>query len=659
MKFDKGICGVVIVVIALFGTIFTGYFLNVDHETVTVTEYDRVTDVSSLFTYTQQPDYIDYNPAKNYTGYQLSDGSSNGVSFTQASGINQYPMSTTSSTTITVDLSVLNSTQQFVPPNTSNGWVANYDGIPFVSLDVYPDGQRGLAWYNPYQVNAENLLTYLTSNNLIPANTTAITIHPKNSNSMVGFSLNPNLDNTSYRSFARLDSTYYDDPIAYGQTLQYERNVNFNYSSNASQGLGSPQYEVTATPQQCYLTYDVDSELWTLDVNGDSMTMEYGILTWPSSNKAVSTYSYRHGTSIVWDGFADAFTLNPYDTLVDIVFSYAPVYNYLKPSDGVAISNTSNVLTTNWSNGKSIGDLAIAFHNVPASNWNGFVTNAGTYIGVANDGSHSYIGVNQSGTQLVTNMDFGAWDSFELHVSPMEGKVYILPIMQFNSFVDYSTANYRIEVCDIPSTPITNLKWDATSNSFKFSVSNTIVQMSTKLLMVDPILNITDYFTLAEGYRLDINSFAKYGTSMTVNGVTLYGDSNGNPISDTNNVYYDGKTFKLTNIQIAKDTLTGHTYINFVNDRKSIDLGVSTSDVVSMGGTWYFNTVLDEGRIAESETYTWDWANSLTGTQSIVIFMGLIVVSSLLANKFWSIKILDLAVIVCSIVILWTVAELI
>ena len=674
MRFDKGICGVVIVVIALFGTIFAGYFLNVDQETVTVTNYDRVTDVSSLFTYTQQPDYVEYNPAKNYTGYQLSDLSAKGVSYTQASGVNQYPMTTASSTTITVDLNQLNSTQQLWTPPAGYGFLSMYSGVPYgiqyhEGVDVRPELiGYGYGWFDPYMVNADNLITYLQSNNLIPSNTIAITIHPKNSDSAIGLSVSEDISNSGVgytfinNSMNTLSLGNDSDITVYGEKAGYWRMFNTDYPTNITQ---QPE-PIPATPQQCLLTYDVDSGLWTINANGGTVTATYGILTWAKDNRAVRTWrNILEGNLFKQQVLADEFTLSSYSTEVEVVFSYAPVYDYMKPSEGVAINNTNGFLTTNWSNGKSCGDIAILFKHDDYNNLNQFETDLGSYLSVRWNGATNDNAVRIIDWQNSTDTGYisiGSWDAFILHLSPLEGKVYAVPVMQFNSFTDYQVVDYRIEIGAIPTQSITMLKWVALSppnSSYKFSVVSTMVQMTTKLLMVNPYLDITDYFQLSEGYRLDINSFAKYGNSMTVNNVTLFGNANGDPISDTNNIYYDGKTYKLTNIQIAKDTLTGHTYINFVNDRKSIDLGASVSDVVSMDGTWYFNTVLDEGKIGEKTQYTWDWANALTSTQSIVVFMGLIVVCSLLARKFWNIQILDLAVIVSAIVLLWTVAELI
>ena len=104
MKFQSGILGVIVVVIALIGTVFGGFILNVNSEFTTATDYTDVTDVTSLYTFNSQPDYLDYNPAKNFTGYRLSNNSGSGISYTQSSTMNQYYMGSTSSTTETLDL---------------------------------------------------------------------------------------------------------------------------------------------------------------------------------------------------------------------------------------------------------------------------------------------------------------------------------------------------------------------------------------------------------------------------------------------------------------------------------------------------------------------------------------------------------------------------
>lgn len=646
MKFQSGILGVIVVVVALMGTIFGGYILNVHQENVTTTVYDPVTDVTSLFNFTQQPDYIEYNPAKNFTGYSLSNGSGTGVDYTTSPNINQYYMSSTTASSITVDLSVLNNTTQLYP---STNVVSFYEGKPWSSGGQYYT-DYGLGWWNPYFINANNLYTYLSANDLIPANTTSITIHPKDG-AMVGLSINdtvasPNDDEETItgRTFSN-PSTDYD---VYGGHIQRYRNFNVIPTNSIKSA-----WDTTATPQQCYLSYDVEQNSWTLDVNGQQSTMAYGLISYPRDNRAVYTYTERQEGTPTFYAHSDEFTLSPYNTLVDVIFSFEPVYDYMKPSDGVSIDHNT-ILTTDWSNGKSIGDMKIVFGNSGSPCSNTLITSADTQITVSYDGTSNYVSLNGG-----SPVNIGAWQHFVLNISPMTGTVSVTPVSTFNSYIAYTTADYTYQIGSIPNTNITKISWNGTSSSYTFSVSSTTVQMSTKLLMLDAGLNVKDYFPLNDGYRLDINSFATFGTSMTVNGVTLYGDANGNPIKDTNSVYFDGKSYKLNNIQIIRDEIDGHTYLNFVNDREKIDLGESTSDTVFFAGLWYFNTYLDEGRIGSATQYLWDWANSLTSIQSLVVFMALIIVFGLIANKFFHLGIVDIAIMIGAMVILYAVSEVI
>lgn len=71
MRKVTGYIGALIVVVALMGSILAGYALNINGQSTVVNEYENVTDVSGLYSHTDQKTYIDYNPASNYIGYQM------------------------------------------------------------------------------------------------------------------------------------------------------------------------------------------------------------------------------------------------------------------------------------------------------------------------------------------------------------------------------------------------------------------------------------------------------------------------------------------------------------------------------------------------------------------------------------------------------------
>ena len=72
MRKVTGYIGALIVVVALMGSILAGYALNINGQSTVVNEYENVTDVSGLYSHTDQKTYIDYNPASNYIGYDLT-----------------------------------------------------------------------------------------------------------------------------------------------------------------------------------------------------------------------------------------------------------------------------------------------------------------------------------------------------------------------------------------------------------------------------------------------------------------------------------------------------------------------------------------------------------------------------------------------------------
>ena len=93
MKIPKGgMYGAAVLTVLVALAIFATVALNVDQETVDVTKYDYVTDISGLFDYDKSPQYFDYDLAENYTGYYTATSSPywGGVDYEKSSQINRY-----------------------------------------------------------------------------------------------------------------------------------------------------------------------------------------------------------------------------------------------------------------------------------------------------------------------------------------------------------------------------------------------------------------------------------------------------------------------------------------------------------------------------------------------------------------------------------------
>lgn len=97
MRFESGMLGFLIIVLAIGGAIAGTILLSAEEQTYDVTRYELVTDVTGLFDTDESPQYMDYDLAKNYTGYYTVNTIYGGVpywggaTFTDT-GVNNYPI---------------------------------------------------------------------------------------------------------------------------------------------------------------------------------------------------------------------------------------------------------------------------------------------------------------------------------------------------------------------------------------------------------------------------------------------------------------------------------------------------------------------------------------------------------------------------------------
>lgn len=652
MKFQSGILGVIIVVIALMGTVFGGYILNVNGQSTVTTDYTSVTDVSSLYTYTEQPDFIEYNPAKNFTGYKLSNNSGSGISFTHSSTANQYYMGQYTNTVETLNVtSLVNETDFGIA-------YSNYGRVPY-SYDYDTDTAYSLYDYDNYDYNAlppvltpketkfTDLITTLKSR--APANTSTIAINiPSNSDLNYHYgttlgggtmSLNPSSAITP-NSHTTVDygilNGYRTGTGTIANSYTYYRNYEISFYFDNTQNVNDTVVNINFADQ--YSSQQSPSIISLMASTSKQLTV---------SNYTSSSRSGTLGDYPYWNGG---------NYIIEVVYYHDVVYEYMNPSQGVTINNGSNLVTTDWTNDKTNHQMSIVFGVNGGTNSNTVILPSNDTISLEYTGSTNRVRVN-SGSWT----DIGDWEHFLLTIDGYEGKVSVTPIITFVNYQTFTLANYTFNtIGDITVSPFTKLKWSQTDDSYTFSVYSTMVEVTNKLFMVDPSLNIKNYFPLTEGFKIEMKNFTKLGTSFTINNQTFYGDADGNPIEDTGYIYIpldeDGVSIKLGTMSIIEDEIDGHTYVQsneFGSER--VDLGETTTSVISATGTWFFTNQLFEGNIVEGFEYVWDWANNFTSTQSILIWLGLIVIGSVVAHRFFNFTMLDFAIVVASSVILYCI----
>ena len=109
--------GVLALMVALMGAILGSWALSTDVNDVERTTYTELTDITPLFGSDNAPQYTQYNPSANYTGYYTDDSTIGnvkyfaGVDFTESARPNTYKLNLapTGSTTGTADLSAVTS----------------------------------------------------------------------------------------------------------------------------------------------------------------------------------------------------------------------------------------------------------------------------------------------------------------------------------------------------------------------------------------------------------------------------------------------------------------------------------------------------------------------------------------------------------------------
>lgn len=562
LKFNNGYFGACICVLALLGTAISGFVLNVDQESREVTRYSYVADVSGLFSYSDAPEYISYNPSTNYVGYD------DYVTYTNSSSANNYRYLVEQGGTETLTNFTLTSSDE----NAGNyGAWANNNDIRFASL------VNGNDWYILKDVKATKLSTILTRMNVSDYESVEL-----------------DLSQGTYPVFIDHGNwTYYAD---YGQSTGYY----LKYLSTMDDVLPT------------HLSVDVTSYI-TKVYRGTTLLYtdsadNIGVIAW---------YSYRDMSQV----------MTPIDRSTSVTFSGTgtepSTYAYMQPNAGVKASSFDDWAT--WSNGYQNSQIDV---KIIKDGDNSSYAQSDIFLLTGGSIGFNYFSGKINYTYLGHDYELGTWLGVGMRLDAMSGNIILTPTNNTDLTATVEPTDYSITIegaftpGDITSFQV---KRDSSApyHSMKFQVTDTMVFLNTyNTVMIDPSLEITDWFPSYTDYRLNFYSFALIGDSITINGqVCPVNRDNGTFTFE--NVAGFQITKKLENFYIT--FLDGHTYITFANDGSEYDLGETTDTTVSFEGMWYFTTGLWQS-YEGTETY-WNW--DLSGFQAsagecLLIFLGII-----------------------------------
>lgn len=585
MKFNNGYFGACICVLALLGCGLAGFFASVEKDTRPVTNFDYVADVSGLFSYTDAPEYIDYNPSSNLNGY---DGN---VIYTPANTVNNYPYAVQVGDT--ESLSSFTFTNSSNLPNDYGPWNGN-NNIRFV-------------WFNDNVSSPIN--EYLLKDNKATKLSNVL-------NSM----------NLSGYQTVSLD-------ISQGTYPVFIFHENWNFAQDYNQSTGYYTGYTTMTDELVYprmwvdmnrilpTHIDVDITSYICNVyNGTTLLYSdaaenIGFLPWYSWRTSDPMTPIERSTSITFTGTGTTPT----------------TYSYMNPNTGIKATTTDATWTNGYHN--NIIDIKV-IKNGDNNTWPHTLqfTIGTSTVHTVFTGSGFRVGVNN----ISPFTDLGNWLGVQIRLNGSDGSVTFTPTNDLNMLSTVEPTDYSVTFENV-FTPglIDSFKVKTIANTSKFQVTGTSVFFNTyNVVMVNPSLNVGDYFPNYDEYRLNLYSFAVYGDSITINNQICPVNRDNSTITFTSNGLTYTKT--LSNIYLTYENVTEwigdtptevlHTFLTFANENTKYDMGATVNETVSFSGMWYFTTGLYKA-VDGTETY-WDWQLDgmfhASAGECLLVFIGII-----------------------------------
>lgn len=594
--------GALIITVVLMGSIFLGFMTSIEKVPTTSIDYEYVTDGTSLFDYTQSPEYVDYSPNINYTHYtgslamaQGGTGSNfytTGVNFTKADKVNQYRVfSEPIHETVSFNLSSY----------TYNSYVDNSTSSHKIFIGATEKTVGGGTYYDGS--------VYTTAPKIITLKT-LIDSDPDN--------FNQPASNVVFK----MDKTVW---VMWGANFQWTTLVTLGSTEGTYVWAHTSESACDAGPSQ------IDYEARYIPSEGKVTLYEY------TTSKTVFTttdpsqiYLIYGGTYTGPDGYA------PTGIMEAQVDNPDPA-TYMDVSQGV----THGDRVVYWTNGYDLGKVTMLLDARDGTSTSLNVSDERGSKGICTVRYGSAGGYVLYDVAADEAKVLGKWDMALLEIDLRAGEVKLSGVNNPTSMVDYTASEYSVTGSFTPgATKILTLY---NGKGWKMSVNATTVYMDTySNLMQDPNVNLSSYFSTAEYVRLNFDSFAYYGDSITINGTT-YDVVDGKITVDIGN----GRTrsFDLTNMLVTweKDK---HVYLSFTNSNTKIDLGETTTRTLSMGGDWYFDAAIYQGKEVVGSEYKWDAGTwSFTESGFYIIFLGLLILAACVIKATRGLDLLSIVIL--------------
>lgn len=573
--------------------------LNIEEDTREVTKYNQVADVSGLFTYEDAPEYIAYNPSSNYVGY------SGNVNYTPSPTANNYRYVAQQGSVVSNTLTVSDSSDYPGDYGTANF----FNGTDRDGNTILPDTRAlwngSINFGSPGTYHGKQFNWGATPYGTGDSRTAHITKLTSVLNSIPDYGTYESVDitiayNTTYPVMFYAGGWQLTEVDWNGGILNY-------YWTELNESNTMPDRITVSIASNQATAYRGGNVIWQTTTDKVGVCAWYWELTGGSPNPVTcsATLSY---------------TARGYAT-----------YGYMQPSAGVTATQT----TATWSNGyeNSVIDLKFTKNgdSTRAQEVEIYIPNFETfrcYIQFFNSSGIHIVAYKDSTTQLIDEF-VGKWLGIQMRIDALSGKIVFTPTNNVDLMQTVEPTDYSIILDDaIPVGTITSFGvrcQGGAYDSMKFQVTDTMVFLNTyNTVMVNPTLQISDYFPNYQDYRLNFYSFAILGESMTINGQTCPVNKDNGTITFENVAGFQF-TKKLENLYITFNE--GRTSLTFVNDDTTYDLGETTDTRISFSGMWYFTTGLYEITTGTENYWNWDLSGfQASAGECLIIFLGIIAV---------------------------------
>lgn len=667
MEFDKGMAGVLVVVLSLIASVLLGVVTNIDSEEVTKEVPEYVADITGGFTADRDKSYSEYNPSKNYNGYSNNTITNQyPVSYEPAGYTNNYPISHRLDEATSPTLS---SPSDFTSTTTTIGTIRHI-GFSYNSVNTtgYLPSEPTIPIYTENHYIGGAMTRGTTASDVSYSKGLASILSECVADGTTVLGVTPSTIQIQIPSIIKSQSEYHMShygSISDPYTIFYVTNnimvVPTNYTPNTV--LDQYTYEKLRTlgvdsSFNTTILYSPSDNSCTVSINNvpvytgnpANYKIIYGM---PGAYASVTTdatgWGEENGFSDYFYGYTRTLT-NVIAPQLSVDYFAETITDYIDTRYGIGIRNSEEVV---WNNDQQNGVTSIAFSvwNETSKQFidNGSYSDTATIRYYGTDDTDTFTVYRQSGRTYVSlngnaPVDIGIWTQIQINIDNINGLLTVYPISFWNNFNNYDVGDMSVTVGALKKGTLDTIIWTA-DNSFRLQVVNTTVFFNTYgVVMIDPHINITDLWPNYSRFMIAFTKMATIGDSITIGNTTF-------PISE-GTITVNGEKISVVDVQLTYEQKNDNEWDIIISSEKVRQKITEPNTYIALNGTWYFSTGFYNIITKTVTERSWN-PIYIYDINLIVLFMaGFLVLGGIIIYKLGYADVMSIIIIVASEIIL-------